>query len=187
MALDLDDEQLWVEQAQRDRQAFTRLYDCYFPRLYAYVSYRVGRVQDTEDLVAETFLKAVEGIKRFEWRHEGSFAAWLFRIAHNLLTDRYRQPRYSEPTIPLEDLPQLRANNLLPDEIVLQKEKFAQLRAALASLAPRRREVITLKFFGGLRNREIAIVLGLDERTIASHLQRGLQDLNRKFGLELLD
>jgi DNA-directed RNA polymerase specialized sigma24 family protein len=74
---------------------------------------------------------------------------------------------------------------LLPDEIVLQK-KIRPIAGCFGEFAsPRRREIITLKFLqvASLRNREIAIVLELDERTIASHLQRGLQDLNRKSGL----
>jgi RNA polymerase sigma factor (sigma-70 family) len=64
-----------------------------------------------------------------------------------------------------------------PEEALTQQETFEQMRALLATLSPRRQEVITLRFFGGLRNQEIAGILGLDERTIASHLSRGLQDL----------
>jgi RNA polymerase sigma-70 factor (ECF subfamily) len=174
-------EQEWVERAQRDPQAFKQLYDYYFPRLYAYVSYRVGRVQDVEDLVAETFLKVIEGIERFEWRHEGSFAAWIFRIAHNLISNSYRQGQRREKLLPLEELPELQASTLLPEDVVLQKEKFAYLRRLIGTLSPRRQEVVTLKFFGGLRNQEIARVLGLDERTVASHLCRGLKDLHRAY------
>ncbi|MDY7039876.1 MAG: RNA polymerase sigma factor [Chloroflexota bacterium] len=175
-----DREQKWVEKARRDPQAFKQLYDHYFPRLYAYVSYRVGRAQDAEDLVAETFLKVAEEIGHFEWRHEGSFAAWLFCIAHNLISNFYRQGQRRKEPLPLEELPELQASTLLPEEAVLQKEKFAYLRRLIGTLSPRRQEVITLKFFGGLRNREIAEVLGLDERTVASYLCRGLEDLHRK-------
>src|SRR5438874_4598570 len=96
--MDPDCEYALVEEARRDPQAFERLYNQFFPRLYAYVGYRVGRTQDTEDLVADTFLKAVEalGMGHFEWRHEGSFAAWLFRIAQNSITDYYRRSQRSD-------------------------------------------------------------------------------------------
>jgi RNA polymerase sigma-70 factor, ECF subfamily len=178
--MDLDREQAWVEEARRDPRAFERLYNHYFPRVYAYVCYRVGRAHDGEDLVADTFLKAVEGLGRFEWRHEGSFAAWLFRIAHNAVADHHRRAGRQESPIPLEDLPDVRAGDLLPEDDLLKKEKLAHLRSLLATLSPRRQEIITLKFFGGLRNSEIAAVLGLDERTVASHLCRGLRDLHQK-------
>ena len=185
---DLDFEQSWVAAAQRDPRAFERLYSHYFPRLYAYVAYRVGRAQDCEDLVADTFLKAVEGLERFEWRHAGSFAAWLFRIALNEVTDYHRRNRRAGEQVPLEELPDLGASSLAgggpfqgPEDALLRKEMFAHLRGLLATLSPRRQDIVTLRFYGGLRNSEIAEVLGLDERTVASHLCRGLRDLHQKY------
>lgn len=178
--MNTDQEKEWIAIAQEDPQAFKRLYDHYFPRLYAYVSYRVGRVQDTEDLVAETFLKAIEGIDSFEWRHENSFAAWLFSIARNLISNFYRQKQRWE-TVPLDESPDLQTSKLLPDDVVLQKEKFQSLRRLIGTLTPRQQEIITLRFFGGLRNQEIAEVLGIDERTVSAHLCRGLQSAHRKY------
>lgn len=179
--LDSKQERTLVKKAQRDPTAFQELYNYYFPRVYAYVSYRVGRVQDTEDLVADTFLKVIERLDEFQWRGESSFAAWLFRIAHNLVSDFYRRGRGPEESVPLEELPELASSTLLPADAVLQKEKFAYLRRLIGTLSPRRQEIITLKFFGGLRNKEIAVLLELDERTVASHLCRGLEDLHRKY------
>jgi RNA polymerase sigma-70 factor (ECF subfamily) len=66
----------------------------------------------------------------------------------------------------------------------VRKETFAQLSGMIASLSPRRRDIVTLRFFGGLRNREIAAILNLDERSVASHLSRALDDLRRKYDTE---
>src|SRR6476469_4501493 len=93
-----------VERASHDPQAFRQLYNLYFPRLYSYISYRVGRVQDAEDLTAAVFLKVVEELDRFQWRRDHSFAAWLFRIAHNLVSNFHRDNRSAASTIPLEEL-----------------------------------------------------------------------------------
>lgn len=181
IATDITCEQAWINEARIDPRAFERLYNLYFPRVYAYVCYRVGRAQDAEDLVADTFLKAVAGLSQFQWRHAGSFPAWLFRIAHNAVTDYHRQSKsYGDP-LPIDDLPQLQSGAMLPEDSILQKEQFAHLRHLIATLPPRRQEVITLKFFGELRNSEIAAVLRLDERTVASHLCRGIEDLHRKY------
>jgi RNA polymerase sigma-70 factor (ECF subfamily) len=171
----------WVEKAQNDPLAFRHLYDSYFSRVYAYVSYRVGRIQDAEDMTSEIFLKAMEGITRFEWQHENSFAGWIFRIAHNTVNDYYRKNNPVDEPLSLEELPELRASVLLPEDALLRKEKFAQLRRLIYALPSRRQEVILLKFFGGLRNQEIATILGLNERTVASHLSRALVSLHREY------
>lgn len=175
-----EQDRLWVERARRDPAAFAHLYDAYFPKVYAYVRHRVRRRQDAEDLVAETFLQAVGALDRFEWRHEASFAGWLFRIAHNLLANFYRR-QARQAVAPLEDTADRSSGDPSPDDIALQQEAFAALHQHLRALPPRRREVVALRFFGGLRNREIAAILDLDERTVAAHLSRGLLDLQHRY------
>lgn len=172
-------ERALVDRARRDPDAFALLYDPYFPRIYAYMRHRVGARQDAEDLVSEVFLHAVAALDRFTWRHEASFASWLFRIAHNRLANFYRQQGRAT-TLPLDLATRQPSPDLTPDEFVLRDEAGASLHAHLATLSPRRREIVALRFFGDLRNREIAAVLGLDERTVAAHLSRGLLDLQRR-------
>ena len=125
-------------------------------------------------------------MSRFQWRGDGSFAAWLFRIAHDLVVDSYRQNHRETDSTSLEDSPDLRSENLLPYETAVQMEQFLNLRHLIGTLSPRRQEIITLKFFGGLRNRDIAQMLVLDERTVASHLCRGLDDLHHKLANEVV-
>jgi RNA polymerase sigma-70 factor (ECF subfamily) len=179
--LDLEEERSLIQNARSNFEAFQELYRVYFPRVYAYIAYRVGRAQETEDIASDIFLKIVEGLGKFEWRGEGSFAAWIFRLAHDRVADFHRQDRRRAAILSLDELPDLRANDLLPPEIILQKEKFACLQRLIATLSPRRQEIITLKFFGGLRNNEIAEILSLDERTVAAHLCRGLEDLHQRY------
>ena len=156
-----------VRRATREPEAFRELYRAYFPRVHAYISYRVGRVQDAEDLTAETFLRAVEHLSRFRWRGEGSFAAWLFRIAHNLVANFYRaDARWPEP-IPLELLPDVRAADDLPADELARKEVLAHLRHLIGDLSP--------------RQQEIAALLDLDERTVAAHLSRGVRRLQEHY------
>ena len=170
-----------LETARKDIEAFQEVYDHYFPRVNAYVSYRVGRVQDTEDLVSNIFLKVIERLDEFHWQGDGSFCAWLFRIAHDRVVDYYRRSQGEHQVVPLEELPELAFSTLLPVDQVLQKEKLAYLQQLISSLTPRQQEIVTLRFFGGLRNSEIAHVLELDEHTVASHLCRGLGKLHRLY------
>jgi RNA polymerase sigma-70 factor (ECF subfamily) len=181
-----EQEQEYIQQAQKEPRAFVHLYDHYFPRIHAYVRYRVHSPQDAEDLIANVFFKAIHKLKRFKWRNEGSFAAWLFRIAHNLIVDYYRQQDRVALSVESRDgLIEFTSHTPLPEQVLTQQETFQQIRALVATLSPRRQEIITLKFFGGLRNYEIAQILGLDERTIAAHLSRGLQDLQRRYAAQV--
>jgi len=151
------------------------------PRVYAYVACRAEDVQEAEDVVSETFLRVVKNLHRFRYRGDGSFAAWLFRIAHNLVEDQHRARRRRVRHVPLEAAGEIADGAPLPGEDLARQEQFVELRALVGTLPPQRQKVILLRFFGGLRNREIAKILGLDERTVASHLNRGIEDLYQKY------
>lgn len=176
----LADEQEALVQARQDPAAFRPLYRAYFPGLYAYAVHHTLSVPDAEDLVSDIFLRAVQNLHRFTYRGSGSFSAWLYRIAHNLVHDQRRHRRNRSP-LPLESIAEVPDSALLPENAVEQAESAIRLRQMLDTLPRRRREVIILKFFGGLRNREIAHVIGITERTVASHLVRGLDDLRRRY------
>ena len=84
------DERLLIEAAQKDPARFAELYESNFERVYAYIVKRVRDRAETEDLTAEVFHQALANLKRFEWRGI-PFAAWLFRIAANLISDRWQR------------------------------------------------------------------------------------------------
>jgi RNA polymerase sigma-70 factor (ECF subfamily) len=171
-----------IERTRRNRSAFAELYDAYFARVYGYVATRLGSRSDAEDVVADTFVRALDALPRFEYRGPGSFAAWLFRIAHNRVLTESAKHRHLADLDP--DAVTGRRASLVdqsPEATLEQAEDAQLIRRLIQSLSPRRQEVVTLRFFGGLRNREIAQVLGLDERTVASHLCRALDDLRTKY------
>jgi|GEM_PF-3074681 len=123
------------------------------------------------------FLKAIENLDRFQYRGNGAFQAWLFRIAINTVNAHFRQ----RDMLSIDDVPEIESRHPQPDDVLIQKERFLQLHHLVHTLSPRRQEIITLRFFGGLRNQEIAAILHLDERTVASHLVRGLNDLQARY------
>lgn len=182
-ALSPDEERDLITAIPDNPDAFRLLYRHYFGRIFAYVAYRVGRQQDAEDVTADVFMRVVSKIHQFDYRGEGSFSAWLFRIAYNATQEFHRQ-NHHKYGLALEDIPEIRSKGLAPDEAIIRKEQFARLHKMIETLSPRRQEVITLRFFGELRNQEIAEILGLDERTVASHLCRGIEDLQNKYQQE---
>jgi RNA polymerase sigma-70 factor (ECF subfamily) len=174
-----DEERDLITNLAQKPDSFRQLYQHYFPRIYAYVASRVSTRQDAEDIVSDVFVSVVEAIERFEYRGDGSFAAWLFRIAYNEVQAHYRQS-LRQNMISLTDV-EIESGELSQDEALSQKEQTERLHAMLKTLSARRQEIITLRYFGELRNQEIAEVLGLNEKTIASHLSRGLEDLQSKY------
>jgi RNA polymerase sigma-70 factor (ECF subfamily) len=176
--LDAAREQALIAETRTNPDAFRPLYRHYFPRVYAYVAYRVGSQADAEDIVADVFLQVVRSLGRFEYRGEGAFSAWVFRIAHHRLARHYAHARRAAH-ISLDTLPDGGEN--LPDGSIHDDQDDTTLvRTLIAALSPRRQEVILLRYAGGLNNREIAVVLGLDERTVASHLSRAIDDMQRQ-------
>lgn len=174
-----DEERAILAQLGRKPESFRVLYRHYFPRVYAYVAYRVSSRQDAEDLTSDIFLKVVASINGFEHRGGGSFAAWVFRIAHNTVQQFYRADARQDAA--LDDINDYHSTEHLPDEAFSLKERFGALQRHIRMLTPRRQEIVTLRFYGGLRNQDIAAVLNLDERTVASHLCRALEDLRRMY------
>ncbi|MDO9129198.1 MAG: sigma-70 family RNA polymerase sigma factor [Anaerolineales bacterium] len=85
----LQDEAALVERARRDPSAFAALYHRYLTPVYRYLYRRLGNAHDAEDLTAQVFIEALEGLVAY--RERGKFVAWLFTIARHRLTDFYRQ------------------------------------------------------------------------------------------------
>ncbi|NJL54340.1 sigma-70 family RNA polymerase sigma factor [bacterium] len=168
-----------IKQACQNTEAFRELYRHYSPRVYSYIAARINNRQDAEDLTSETFVRVLEGLPTFEYRGNGSFAAWVFRIAYTTVQQRYRQTTRRR-WVSLDFLP-LQDKSVSPVEHVFQQETSQELQQLIETLSLRRREIIYLRFYAELSNQEISKVLKLDERTVASHLSRGIRDLQEKF------
>lgn len=171
--IDPDDERALLDQLGSDPDAFNRLYALYLRRVYGYVAARIENHQDAEDVVSDVFLRVVRNLDQFRRQHGLSFAAWIFTIARHAVSDYYRRP--SEQTMPLDAAPP--STDMPPDLAVIERENASDLRRRIAALPERRRDVVMLKFFSGLRNQEIAVVLGVGEKTVAANLSRALRDL----------
>src|ERR1700676_822470 len=84
------DEQRLIEAAQKDPSRFAELYEINFERVYAYIARRLRVRDEAEDLTSEVFRQALANLPRFQWRG-APFAAWLFKIAANMIADRWKR------------------------------------------------------------------------------------------------
>lgn len=174
-----------MAQAQRgDRKAIAQLYDELFPGVYAYARMRLPTPADAEDVVSETFLAVVKRLSDFTWRHAGSFRAWVFQIARNQIADFYRRNGRASMVSLAEAPSALVSEPSSLETSLISSETRKSLRMKIGELSPRRQEVVLMRYFGGLRNKEIAVALGLDERTVAAHLSRALAALQEELAAD---
>lgn len=178
---DTVDEQALIQRAIDDPDAFQVLYYRYSRRIYGYVVSRVTHRQDAEDVVSDIFLRVIKNLDQLRHRQQTSFASWLFVIARHAIADHYRRNGHFENHIPLEDAEPSAPAEKQPDYIVGENEEAAYLYRMILTLPERKREIITLRYYGGLRNQEIAEVLGIGEKTVSAYLSRALNDLEEKY------
>jgi RNA polymerase sigma-70 factor, ECF subfamily len=144
------DERLLVEAAQKDPRRFGDLYEANFERVYAFVSRRVHRRADAEDITAEVFQQALANLGKFEWRGV-PFVAWLYRIAANAIADRWQDASREEGNPLQVDPPDPKAR--VDAEGV---ERRAQLYRLVGALPGDQRRVIEMRFAEEKSIREIA-------------------------------
>jgi RNA polymerase sigma-70 factor, ECF subfamily len=171
-----EDEQFLVERAKRDPSAFGELYDRYFDRIYAYIYRKTGDRQAAEDLTSDTFMKALANIKSYRFTGQ-PLAAWLYRIASNVVTDYYRARK---PTAPLDEGLQVPATGTSPEEAALRLDDQQTVARAIQTLSPDQQDVILLRFSGGLKLKEIAQVVGKTEGAVKALMFRALGGLKGK-------
>lgn len=160
---------------QYDQEALTEIYDSLSPGLYRYAYRLLGDEDIAEDCVSDTFTKFLKTIK-----HGGGpkthLKAYLYRIAHNWVTDKYRR----EPLPPLSLEPEMvGANGSSLSENLTQKQEAEKVRAAILRLTTDQRQVIYLKFFEHWRNAEIAEALDKPVGAVKSLQHRALGSLQR--------
>jgi RNA polymerase sigma-70 factor, ECF subfamily len=163
------DEKLLIETAQRDPRRFADLYRMHFDRVYAYVARRVGTRSDAQDLTAEVFQQALANLGRFEWRGV-PFAAWLYRIAANAVTDHHHRT--------------VRDQNVPPNPEGGEEHESAERRAALyravRELPADQRRVIEMRFAEDRSIAEIAQALGRSEGAVKQLQFRALGSLRTR-------
>lgn len=152
-------------------QSLESLYADTIDPVFRYVYSRVRNRQLAEDLVSETYLKVAEHYAAFDPKREASTRSWVFTIARNTLNDYFRKPATAEL---LDEHPS--KDPALDHALDIDLAYSTAIRAA-DTLPARQREIVLLKFQGELRNKEIATLLHIDERSVSAALTKALSTL----------
>lgn len=171
-----------VQHARTDPGAFGALYDRYVERIYRYVYRRLGSHPDAEDVTSMTFHRALEGLGRYE-ASTAPFGAWLFRIAHNAVIDRYRAGARAET---LNGALKAEVNGsaapALLEDSVLAAEEAAGVWAAVRRLPPMQQRAVVLRFARGLSHAEIGVIIGRSEAATKQLIYRAMLTLRARLG-----
>jgi len=169
------DEDKLVEQAKTNPEAFGRLYELYVEKIYNYVYYRIGNHHDAEDLTAKVFHRALNHIGSYN--NKGvPFAAWLYRIAHNLVANWHRDHSRRQ-VVALEQAALTGSGQDSPQQVAERSNERELLLAAIQSLPPERQKLLMFKFVEKMSNAEIGQVMGRSEGAIKSLYHRTLVSL----------
>ena len=154
------------------------LYNEYYDKIARYVYVRIGDKTEAEDIASEVFLRALDSLKNYKERGI-PMPAWLFRIAHNLVVDYLRKATKFK-RVPVEEVeivdeadPQTTAENNIELEMV---------NKAMLELTEEQREVIRLRFFGGLTSREVGSLLNKTDGAVREMQRAALEKLRNLLG-----
>lgn len=175
MSIDLEKEKALVIRAKSSAEAFGKLYDIYVDDIYRYVLYRVGSVEDAEDITALVFEKALKTIASFEWQGY-RYGAWLYKIAHNLIVDKYKK---NKEEVSFEGLDFEIEDSESKDHLenVLDAVDIEKLHKAIGNLNEEQREIIYLRYIKELSIQETMEITGKSIDSVKSLAKRAMERL----------
>jgi RNA polymerase sigma factor (sigma-70 family) len=166
-----------------NEKAFEVLLHRHKSRVYTAIYLIVKDRYVAEDLLQETFIKAINTIRGGRYNEEGKFLPWISRIAHNLAIDHFRkEKRY--PEIVLEDGSRLLnsmefAEDSAEDKQML-KDTTARLRGFIKELPTEQKQVLIMRHFLKMSFQEIAERTGVSINTALGRMRYALINLRKK-------
>jgi RNA polymerase sigma-70 factor (ECF subfamily) len=149
-----EEEMALVQSARKNPAAFTPLYRHFVRPVYRYLYALAGNGEDADDLTAQVFLEALEGLGRY--RSDRPFAAWLFTIARHRAMDHFRKRRldveYPETLADADPAAD-------PQTATIRAEELRRLRVQVAGLPEEEREMLCLRYAAELSFSEIAATM----------------------------
>lgn len=169
-------DQAILERAKRyEAQALEEIFDTFSPGIYRYAYRLLGDTELARECMSETFSRFLDALRR-DSGPDNYLQAYLYRIAHNWVTDYYRSK--VPPSLPL-DL-EIHADSAYePHQAVAEQMANEQLRAALALLTPDQRQVIVLKYLEDWETESIANTLNRPIGAVKALQHRALEALRR--------
>ncbi|OJX72381.1 ECF RNA polymerase sigma factor SigK [Leifsonia sp. 71-9] len=179
-APDLD--ALLVRTATGDQQAFSTLYDHTAARVLGLIRRVLIDAAQSEEVAQEVFLEAWQSASRFD-PNKGRAMTWIMTMAHRRAIDRIRASQASrdrDTAVGIRDLPTAYDQVAETVEVRMESER---VEVAMATLSEAHRQAITLAYYGGLSQSEVAAELGIPLGTAKTRLRDAMIRLREELGV----
>ena len=145
-----------AEPIKIDKQALVGIYEQHSPGLFRYAYRLLGDKDLAEECVSETFSRFLQALNNGRGPKE-NVQAYLYRVAHNWITDQYRRQPPQTLSLDVDEQPDSQSN---PAQVVAQALERERVRTALLRLPPEQRQVIVLRLLEQWSHQEVAETLG---------------------------
>jgi len=171
-----------------DKIAFERLYHHYCKDVFTMAIRMVNSEDIAEEVTQEVFISVFKDIRKFQF--QSAFTTWLYSIVYRRAADQFRKIRkYKDNTVSFvqndenSNFFEIRDKGATPGEIAVEKERIRYIGKAIASLSPKQRAIMVLRYNNNLSYEEIALVLKCRIGTVKSRLNRAHKTMEAKLDL----
>ena len=179
----MTDDMLVTLYLEGNNSAFDILLNRHQDRLFNYIFFLVRSREVAEDIFQETFVKAITTLQQGRYQNDGKFAAWITRIAHNLVIDQFRIER-NENTVSNDEAEYDLLNDAKLSEGTIEnrmvnEQVLKDVRALIDELPDCQREVVFMRYYQDLSFKDIADITGVSINTALGRMRYAILNMRR--------
>lgn len=181
---EMPDEELALSYIKGNNKAFDLLLSRNQTKLFSYILFVVHENDLANDIFQETFVKVITKLQEGKYVPSGKFAAWIMRIAHNVIMDWYRDNR-TQNIIELNDDNDLSNINNNVSSVCNAEDRFvneqvmSDVKKMMNLLPPTQREIVFMRFYQEMSFKEIAETTGVSINTALGRMRYAILNLRR--------
>ncbi|MBS5528672.1 MAG: sigma-70 family RNA polymerase sigma factor [Prevotella sp.] len=181
---ELTDEELALAYIDGNNGAFDLLLSRNQSKLFSYILFVVHDHDKAEDIFQETFVKVITKLHQGKYTTSGKFSAWIMRIAHNVIMDKYRDTRTQNIVEPAagNDLSNIKSGDILDSNIeehFINEQVLKDVKKMMNLLPATQREVVFMRFYQEMSFKEIAETTGVSINTSLGRMRYAILNMRR--------
>ena len=187
----MTDEELVVAYMDGEAKAFDVILTRYQATIYSYFLYVVGDEDESNELFQDTFVKVIVFLQEQRYKPMGLFNYWLIRIAHNMISDKFRRNDHKlvKDVNAKNDLTRIRneAITVSPyDDEMIRDQAFDELHRMVNKLPAEQREMVYLRYFEEMSFKDIAAITGVSINTALGRMRYAILNLRKMANVAIL-